>query len=85
MAPDTRTAEIKRLKESVELTKRETNHKYELLVTLVKEQGQKLDTTIDCHGTNSNRRLKEFAQWSGATAGVCHAKDSICCRGIKSR
>jgi hypothetical protein len=51
MAPETRTAEIKRLKESIELTKRETNHKYELLVTLVKEQGQKLDTTIDCHGT----------------------------------
>jgi hypothetical protein len=51
MAPDTRTAEIKRLEESVELTKRETNHKYELLVTLVKEQGQKLDTITDCHGT----------------------------------
>jgi len=51
MAPDTRTTEIKRLEESIELTKRETNHKYELLVTLVKEQGQKLNTTTDCHGT----------------------------------
>ena len=33
------------------MTKRETNHKYKLLVTLVKEQGQKLNTTTDCHRT----------------------------------
>jgi hypothetical protein len=37
MAPDTRTAEIKRLEDSIESAKREANTKYDQLVNLMKD------------------------------------------------
>jgi hypothetical protein len=51
MAPDTRAAEIKRLKDSIDLEKKKkASQKYDQLVTPIKEQGQKLDHTTDNHG-----------------------------------
>ncbi|KAL3596164.1 hypothetical protein D5086_007801 [Populus alba] len=40
MAPETRTAEIKRLEDSIESAKREANTKYDQLVNLMQDQGE---------------------------------------------
>nr|TKR85210.1 hypothetical protein D5086_0000250100 [Populus alba] len=49
MAPDTRTTEIKRLEDSIESVKREANTKYDKLVSIMKDQGQKWDHTANTH------------------------------------
>jgi len=49
MAPDTRIAKIKMLEDSIDSAKREANQKYDQLITLLKEQGQKLTHTTDNH------------------------------------
>ena len=49
MAPDTRTAEIKRLEDSIESAKREANIKYDQLVSLMQDQSQKWDHTTHNH------------------------------------
>jgi len=49
MAPDTRTTEIKRLEDYIESAKREANTKYDQLVNLMKDQGQKWDHTTKNH------------------------------------
>jgi predicted nucleic acid-binding Zn-ribbon protein len=49
MAPDTRTTEIKRLEDSIESAKREANSKYDQLVNLMKDQGQRWDHTTNNH------------------------------------
>jgi hypothetical protein len=49
MVPDTRIAKIKMLEDSIDSAKKEANQKYDQLITLLKEQGQKLDHTTDNH------------------------------------
>lgn len=40
---------LQRLEDSIDLAKRKANHKYDKLITLMKDQGQKLDHTTDNH------------------------------------
>lgn len=49
MAPDTKIAKIKMLEDSIDSAKKKANQKYDQLITLLKEQGQKMDHTTDNH------------------------------------
>ena len=49
MTPDTRTAEIKRLEDSIESAKKEANSKYDQLFSIMKDQGQQWEHTANTH------------------------------------
>jgi len=54
MPPDTRTTEIKRMKDAIAAVKQDNGQKYEHLVDILKGQSLKLDQTIEYQGTQIN-------------------------------